>query len=119
MPSSGLPAPRWISFDCYGTLIDWQSGVRKAFRELEDTDLTNEITIDGDPDVATVGHWARIDDTDFIISTLGSPSDTVVDVVLYDPDDPTLTPINLTSDHAGKYALGWIGFDPAAPQGGR
>ena len=33
MPS-GYPAPRWISFDCYGTLIDWESGVRRAFREL-------------------------------------------------------------------------------------
>ena len=31
---AGLPPPRWVSFDCYGTLIDWQSGVRRAFREL-------------------------------------------------------------------------------------
>jgi 2-haloacid dehalogenase len=29
-----LPAPRWLSFDCYGTLIDWESGIRRAFREL-------------------------------------------------------------------------------------
>jgi 2-haloacid dehalogenase len=34
MPPSGLPAPRWVSFDCYGTLIDWQSGVRRVFSEL-------------------------------------------------------------------------------------
>ena len=27
-------APRWVSFDCYGTLIDWESGIRRAFREL-------------------------------------------------------------------------------------
>ena len=34
MPSSAFPPPRWISFDCYGTLIDWESGVRRALREL-------------------------------------------------------------------------------------
>ena len=32
--SNRLPPPRWVSFDCYGTLIDWQSGVRRAFQEL-------------------------------------------------------------------------------------
>src|SRR5262245_10797406 len=32
--SSPEPPPRWVSFDCYGTLIDWESGVRTAFREL-------------------------------------------------------------------------------------
>ncbi|MBI2890147.1 MAG: HAD hydrolase-like protein [Nitrospirae bacterium] len=25
-----FPALRWISFDCYGTLIDWESGIREA-----------------------------------------------------------------------------------------
>jgi 2-haloalkanoic acid dehalogenase type II len=25
---------RAISFDCYGTLVDWESGIRQAFREL-------------------------------------------------------------------------------------
>jgi 2-haloacid dehalogenase len=34
MPPTGLPPPRWISFDCYGTLIDWQSGVKRCFRDL-------------------------------------------------------------------------------------
>ena len=34
MPPTGLPPPRWVSFDCYGTLIDWQAGVQRAFREL-------------------------------------------------------------------------------------
>ncbi len=28
------PLPRWVSFDCYGTLIDWETGVRKAFVDL-------------------------------------------------------------------------------------
>ena len=34
MSVTALPAPRWLSFDCYGTLIDWESGIRRAFREL-------------------------------------------------------------------------------------
>jgi 2-haloacid dehalogenase len=34
MIPSRLPAPRWLSFDCYGTLIDWETGVRRAFRDL-------------------------------------------------------------------------------------
>jgi 2-haloacid dehalogenase len=37
MSPTSLPAPRWISFDCYGTLIDWKSGVERAFRELAHT----------------------------------------------------------------------------------
>jgi len=34
MSRSGLAPPRWVSFDCYGTLVDWESGVRRALREL-------------------------------------------------------------------------------------
>jgi 2-haloalkanoic acid dehalogenase type II len=34
MSPTSLPPPQWLSFDCYGTLIDWQRGVRSAFREL-------------------------------------------------------------------------------------
>ena len=34
MNASSLPAPRWLSFDCYGTLLDWQGGVARSFREL-------------------------------------------------------------------------------------
>ena len=33
-PKPSSQAPRWVSFDCYGTLIDWESGIRRAFREL-------------------------------------------------------------------------------------
>jgi 2-haloacid dehalogenase len=32
---------RWATFDCYGTLIDWEGGLRRAFEELwpeEDSD---------------------------------------------------------------------------------
>jgi 2-haloacid dehalogenase len=25
---------RWVTFDCYGTLIDWEGGIRSAFAEL-------------------------------------------------------------------------------------
>jgi len=34
MSAIPLPPPRWLSFDCYGTLIDWQGGVARAFGEL-------------------------------------------------------------------------------------
>ena len=34
MMLSHLPPPRWLSFDCFGTLIDWQAGVARAFREI-------------------------------------------------------------------------------------
>jgi 2-haloacid dehalogenase len=27
-------ADRWATFDCYGTLVDWEGGLRSAFREL-------------------------------------------------------------------------------------
>jgi 2-haloacid dehalogenase len=27
-------SPRWLSFDCYGTLIDWRSGINAVFREF-------------------------------------------------------------------------------------
>jgi len=27
-------ADRWLTFDCYGTLIDWEGGFRSAFQEL-------------------------------------------------------------------------------------
>lgn len=26
--------PRWMTFDCYGTLIDWDTGIRRAFTTL-------------------------------------------------------------------------------------
>src|SRR3954470_22274092 len=28
-----LPAPLWLTFDCYGTLVDWKSGLRRSFRD--------------------------------------------------------------------------------------
>jgi 2-haloacid dehalogenase len=36
----GSAASRWSSFDCYGTLIDWNGGLRSTFAELwPDADL--------------------------------------------------------------------------------
>ena len=37
---------KYITFDCYGTLIDWEGGIRKALKKLAekngfDLDLTN------------------------------------------------------------------------------
>ncbi|MCZ6514926.1 MAG: haloacid dehalogenase type II, partial [Acidobacteria bacterium] len=29
-----MKTPEWITFDCYGTLIDWESGAREVFAEL-------------------------------------------------------------------------------------
>lgn len=37
MPSHLLPAPRWLSFNCYGTLIDWESSVRRSLLEAAHT----------------------------------------------------------------------------------
>jgi 2-haloacid dehalogenase len=31
---SGTVGERWATFDCYGTLIDWEGGFRSAFQEL-------------------------------------------------------------------------------------
>ncbi len=29
-----MKTPEWITFDCYGTLIDWERGAREVFAEL-------------------------------------------------------------------------------------
>ncbi len=42
MSSAALPAPRWLSFDCYGTLIDWEAGIRRSLRELARVDPGDE-----------------------------------------------------------------------------
>jgi 2-haloalkanoic acid dehalogenase type II len=33
LPNEG-PLSKWVTFDCYGTLIDWATGIRTAFSEL-------------------------------------------------------------------------------------
>ncbi len=29
-----LERPAWFTFDCYGTLIDWEAGMKRCFREI-------------------------------------------------------------------------------------
>jgi 2-haloacid dehalogenase len=33
-PLSGSPRPRWLTFDCYGTLIQWDEGLHAAVGEI-------------------------------------------------------------------------------------
>jgi hypothetical protein len=62
----------------------------------------------------------RIGNKDYIVSTYGPDTgNDDVDVVLYDPTDPTLTPINLTADRPGRRGDAWIDFDEAAGTSGR
>src|ERR1700737_4044777 len=35
----------YVTFDCYGTLVDWESGIREAFRVAAAED---GVTLDGD-----------------------------------------------------------------------
>lgn len=35
----------WVTFDCYGTLIDWETGIHQVFREL-----TRRYRLDAEPD---------------------------------------------------------------------
>jgi 2-haloacid dehalogenase len=37
---AALTGHRWVTFDCYGTLIDWQTGFRAALRRLAGDDAT-------------------------------------------------------------------------------
>ncbi|MGE8635420.1 MAG: haloacid dehalogenase type II, partial [Achromobacter piechaudii] len=30
MPLTSLPRPEWLTFDCYGTLIQWDEGLHAA-----------------------------------------------------------------------------------------
>ncbi|CAB3731921.1 haloacid dehalogenase type II [Paraburkholderia rhynchosiae] len=37
------PRPRWLTFDCYGTLIQWDEGLRAAVREILETKRGSDI----------------------------------------------------------------------------
>lgn len=37
---------KYITFDCYGTLIDWESGIRDAVKKLADKHGLN-LNLDG------------------------------------------------------------------------
>jgi 2-haloacid dehalogenase len=34
MPLDNTPRPRWLTFDCYGTLIQWDEGLQSAVRRI-------------------------------------------------------------------------------------
>lgn len=34
VPPAENPSTRWVTFDCYGTLVDWQAGFRRSVREM-------------------------------------------------------------------------------------
>jgi len=51
MTTPSLPPPRWLSFDCYGTLIDWQRGIAAAFRDCLPP---------GEEEADAFGIWERI-----------------------------------------------------------
>jgi FMN phosphatase YigB (HAD superfamily) len=36
--------PRWATFDCYGTLIDWDGGMRAALRDVFGDDARSGAT---------------------------------------------------------------------------
>ena len=34
MPLTALPRPQWLTFDCYGTLIQWDEGLQAAIARI-------------------------------------------------------------------------------------
>lgn len=36
MPLENTPRPLWLTFDCYGTLIQWDEGLRAAIDKILD-----------------------------------------------------------------------------------
>ncbi|MFP3693131.1 haloacid dehalogenase type II, partial [Burkholderia sp. SIMBA_048] len=34
MPLPPLPRPQWLTFDCYGTLIQWDEGLQAAVARI-------------------------------------------------------------------------------------
>ena len=34
MPLTALPRPQWLTFDCYGTLIQWDEGLQAAVARI-------------------------------------------------------------------------------------
>ena len=42
MPDRSSPAPWWVTFDCYGTLVDWHGGFRRLIEPMAG-DRTDEV----------------------------------------------------------------------------
>jgi hypothetical protein len=91
----------------------------KAFRDLEVWESPWETVIAGGPSANGYGRWVRLDNKDYILSTLPDSQSSDVDTVLYDVSVPNPTPLNLTADHDGVHSAGWIDWDPATPEDGR
>jgi 2-haloacid dehalogenase len=65
---------RWASFDCYGTLIDWMSGIRSALAEIfpgRDTDELLERYHDLEPLVEAGGYVPYREVMDGVVQALG------------------------------------------------
>jgi 2-haloacid dehalogenase len=43
MSLTHTPRPRWLTFDCYGTLIQWDEGLRAAVHEILETKPANGV----------------------------------------------------------------------------
>ena len=75
----------------------------KAFRDLEDWDPPwPETVISGGVNANGYGRWVRLDNKDYILSTLVDSGTGDVDTVLYDASVPNPTPINMTADIPGQ-----------------
>ena len=61
MPLPKLKDIKWVTTDCYGTLIDWESGILACLRPLVPDDLASDFL--GDPGKAlaelidVLGNW--------------------------------------------------------------
>ncbi len=44
-PLAGTHRPRWLTFDCYGTLIQWDEGLHAAVRDILAAKRTNEVDV--------------------------------------------------------------------------
>src|ERR1700748_3433992 len=44
-PLAGTRRPRWLTFDCYGTLIQWDEGLHAAVRDILAAKRTNEVDV--------------------------------------------------------------------------
>ncbi|MGU9825308.1 haloacid dehalogenase type II [Pseudomonas sp. LF090] len=46
MPLENTPRPLWLTFDCYGTLIQWDEGLRAAIDKILDEKGENQVDRD-------------------------------------------------------------------------
>lgn len=46
MPLENTPRPLWLTFDCYGTLIQWDEGLRAAIDKILDEKGDHQVDRD-------------------------------------------------------------------------